>query len=85
MTDSVIRKKYTELDSVVEKVGRERVVLCHCDGPQAIRFGRGLGISLFQGYYVANMIEAQASRGNPRRKSAPRQAARRSTTGAAGR
>ena len=52
MTDTVIRSKYKELDTVVQKVGRERVIMCRCDSPTAIRFGWELGVTLFQGRFV---------------------------------
>ncbi|WP_085582064.1 EAL domain-containing protein [Thalassospira mesophila] len=56
MTDNVIRKKYSEMDTLVQQSGRERVILCRCDTPTAIRFGQSLGITLFQGRYVDNMV-----------------------------
>jgi EAL domain-containing protein (putative c-di-GMP-specific phosphodiesterase class I) len=56
MTDNVIRKKYSEMDTLVQQSGRERVILCRCDSPTAIRFGQSLGITLFQGRYVDNMV-----------------------------
>lgn len=62
MTDAVIRKKYSEMDTVVDQVGKERVIMCHCDSPQAIRFGRGLGITLFQGRYVDDLLKSRNRR-----------------------
>jgi len=59
MTDNVIRKKYSEMDNLVKNSGRERVILCRCDTPTAIKFGQSLGITLFQGRYIDNMIARQ--------------------------
>ncbi|AJD51736.1 EAL domain-containing protein (putative c-di-GMP-specific phosphodiesterase class I) [Thalassospira sp. MBR-102] len=59
MTDNVIRKKYSEMDNLVKDSGRERVILCRCDSPTAIKFGQSLGITLFQGRYIDNMIARQ--------------------------
>ncbi|WP_339862715.1 EAL domain-containing protein [Thalassospira alkalitolerans] len=59
MTDNVIRKKYSEMDNLVKESGRERVILCRCDSPTAIKFGQSLGITLFQGRYIDNMIARQ--------------------------
>ncbi|HAY50262.1 MULTISPECIES: EAL domain-containing protein [Thalassospira] len=59
MTDNVIRKKYGEMDTLVKNSGRERVILCRCDTPTAIKFGQSLGITLFQGRYIDNMIARQ--------------------------
>ena len=59
MTDNVIRKKYGEMDNLVKNSGRERVILCRCDSPTAIKFGQSLGITLFQGRYIDQMIARQ--------------------------
>ena len=59
MTDNVIRKKYGEMDTLVKNSGRERVILCRCDTPTAIKFGQSLGITLFQGRYIDKMIARQ--------------------------
>jgi EAL domain-containing protein (putative c-di-GMP-specific phosphodiesterase class I) len=59
MTDNVIRKKYGEMDNLVKNSGRERVILCRCDTPTAIKFGQSLGITLFQGRYIDNMVARQ--------------------------
>lgn len=59
MTDNVIRKKYSEMDNLVKVSGRERVILCRCDTPTAIKFGQSLGITLFQGRYIDHMIARQ--------------------------
>ena len=59
MTDNVIRKKYSEMDSLVKNSGRERVILCRCDTPTAIKFGQSLGITLFQGRYIDHMMARQ--------------------------
>jgi len=39
------------------QTGPSRVVLCHCDVPEAIAFGQALGICLFQGRYVDHLAE----------------------------
>ncbi|MCC9622573.1 EAL domain-containing protein [Thalassospira sp. MA62] len=59
MTDNVIRKKYSEMDNLVKNSGRERVILCRCDSPTAIKFGQSLGITLFQGRYIDNLMARQ--------------------------
>ncbi|MBX2830522.1 MAG: EAL domain-containing protein [Rhodospirillales bacterium] len=72
MTDNVIRKKYGEMDSLVNNSGRERVILCRCDTPTAIKFGQSLGITLFQGRYIDHMI-ARQRRAKRAKKAAPQQ------------
>jgi len=40
----------------VKMAGAARVILCRCDGPEAVEFGHALGIMLFQGRYVDRII-----------------------------
>ncbi len=40
------------LAAAVQRAGVERVVLCRCDGPGALAWGRSIGIKLYQGRYV---------------------------------
>ncbi|WP_417316636.1 hypothetical protein [Emcibacter sp.] len=32
--------------------GRMRIILCHCDSRQAVRFGQDMGLHMFQGHYI---------------------------------
>lgn len=41
----------------VKRAGAERMILCHCDRPHAVQYGRGLGIGLFQGWYIDNALK----------------------------
>lgn len=49
------------LKEAVDRIGGKRVILCRCDSPEAIEYGRALGISLFQGRY----IDTQANPNQP--------------------
>ncbi len=55
MTDDEAR-----LRKLVRQAGARRVILCRCDTGQAIEFGRGVGISLFQGKQVDDTMEDEA-------------------------
>ena len=41
--------------------GPERVVLCRCDSGEAIGFGQSLGVTMFQGRYVSEMLRVQST------------------------
>lgn len=41
----------------IQRAKPDRVILCHCDRPHAIQYGRGLGITLFQGWFVDNAMK----------------------------
>lgn len=47
----------TELIRSVQQWGANRLILCRCDNKDAIKFGRGLGISLFQGRYLDRFFD----------------------------
>lgn len=48
-----------EIADCVRRVGPTRIVLCRCDDQRAIDFGQRLGISLFQGRHIDNLLAAQ--------------------------
>lgn len=47
------------LAEAVERCGAERFALCRCDGPEAVRFGRSLGITRFQGRHIDRLLAGQ--------------------------
>ena len=56
------RGKYAgDLREAIRRIGRERVILCRVGTDQAIATGESLGISLFQGRMIDNMLQAWGS------------------------
>jgi hypothetical protein len=47
------------LRKLVEHAGEHRVILCRCDTDQAIEYGRSVGVSLFQGKQVDQIMGGQ--------------------------
>ncbi len=45
-----------ELGAMVKSVGDSRVVLCRCDDNEAVEFGQAIGISMFQGRHIENLL-----------------------------
>lgn len=45
-----------KLVEAIRRVGEDRIVLCRVDNREAIDFGHAVGIRLFQGRYVENLI-----------------------------
>lgn len=41
----------------VKRIGPARVILCRCDGSQAIEYGQELGITMFQGRYTDRILD----------------------------
>ena len=50
------------LRSAAEKVGPERLILAHCDSEQALEVGESLGITLYQGYLLDQMLAQNITR-----------------------
>jgi len=46
------------LKGVVERCGRDRMILCHCDNDEAVKFGLSLGITQFQGRHIDSLFAA---------------------------
>lgn len=60
-----IQKDLTEqhnlaLAEAVRSAGGNRVILCRCDNRSAVEYGHALGISLFQGRYIDNVLNPTA-------------------------
>ena len=50
------------LRSAAEKVGPERLILAHCDSERALDVGEVLGITLYQGYLLDEMLARNVTR-----------------------
>lgn len=58
------------LKQAIDVIGRDRVVLCHCDNEASRAVGESLGITMFQGYYFDGLLRPAnpaAERAAPRR------------------
>lgn len=51
-----------ELRQAVQDTGAKRMILARCDSEQALEVGRSLGISLYQGYLLDDMLSRDVSR-----------------------
>lgn len=52
LLDSVNGAQLAELKAATKRTGADRIVLCRCDTADAVRWGQGIGIRLFQGHYI---------------------------------
>jgi hypothetical protein len=53
---------HRRLHAAVERADGSRMVLCHVDSPEAVIFGQSLGIQLFQGGYVDQLVAEDGRR-----------------------
>ncbi len=49
-------ERRSKLAEAVQAAGATRVILAHCDSPRAVEFGQSIGITLFQGWHIDNMV-----------------------------
>ena len=48
-----------EIAKHVKKTGKARIVLTRCDSPAAIRIGQSMGITMYQGRYIDQLLQKQ--------------------------
>ncbi len=56
--DLLIGDRAEEFSLLLDRVGRERVLLSRCDSEHAVRWGIDLGLTKFQGRYIDAMLGA---------------------------
>ncbi|MBL8708450.1 MAG: EAL domain-containing protein [Rhodospirillaceae bacterium] len=49
-----------DMQQAVERIGRERVILCRVDAEQGLEIGQKLGLTLFQGRLLDAMVQAKS-------------------------
>jgi EAL domain-containing protein (putative c-di-GMP-specific phosphodiesterase class I) len=42
----------SELQRAIDRIGAEKIILAHCDSEEAVEWGKKMGITKFQGYYI---------------------------------
>lgn len=47
---------HARIRQIVDSIGSDMVVLCRCDSKEAIHSGHALGIRIFQGRYIKNLM-----------------------------
>ncbi|MBI2586728.1 MAG: hypothetical protein HYW28_12795 [Rhodospirillales bacterium] len=53
---------HAKVRNLVKRGGPDRLVLCRCDNRESIDFGKSVGITLFQGRYIENLIAEDGRR-----------------------
>ena len=54
-----------DLKAAVVRMGRQRIILNRCDAPEALEIGPRLGIDLYQGYHLDNLLAGSELRHKP--------------------
>ena len=53
---------HAQIRNIAKRGGPDRLILCRCDNRESIDFGRSMGINMFQGRYVENLIAEDGRR-----------------------
>lgn len=56
MLEERATKRHTALKELIETTGKARVIMCHVDNQDAVDFGQSLGIAMFQGRHVDQLV-----------------------------
>ena len=51
---------------LVEQAGKARVILCHVDSEEGLKFGQAIGVAMYQGRYIDQMAQPRWSGLRPR-------------------
>lgn len=50
----------------IERIGKARTILCHVDSEQAIKFGHSVGLAMYQGRFIDQLLGPKAASFRPR-------------------
>jgi hypothetical protein len=59
--DERLAQAQQKLKDFVDQTGKSRVIMCHVDSEEAIRFGQTAGIAMYQGRFVDQQVAARAA------------------------
>ena len=59
LVDTVGKKKTSD---ILSEMGSSKVILCRCDDATAVEFGQSVGISMFHGRHIKNLIAEENRR-----------------------
>lgn len=65
----------SELRTVIDKIGKSRIILSCCTDAESVQFGLDRGVRLFQGKYVERLLGGRGSGATPGRATPPPAAA----------
>ncbi|TCS65134.1 EAL domain-containing protein [Varunaivibrio sulfuroxidans] len=49
-------RMHDRVAEMIEKAGPDKVIICRCDTREAVDFGKSVGVTLFQGRYIEQLI-----------------------------
>ena len=56
MGDERLPEKKVKIKEMVERTGKAKVIMCHVDSEDALRFGHSIGIAMYQGRFIDQLV-----------------------------
>ncbi|HEV2675901.1 MAG TPA: hypothetical protein VGV37_15375 [Aliidongia sp.] len=66
MGDDRLPEKKAKIRDMVERTGKTKVIMCHVDNEDALRFGHSIGIAMYQGRFIDQLVAPRTATGRPR-------------------
>ena len=66
MSDERLPEKRQKIKEMVERTGKAKVIMCHVDNEEALRFGHSIGIALYQGRFIDQLVAPRNAANRPR-------------------
>jgi len=66
MGDERLPEKKAKIKEMVERTGKAKVIMCHVDSENAMRFGHSIGIALYQGRFIDQLVAPRNQVNRPR-------------------
>ena len=66
MSDERLPEKKEKIREMVERTGKAKVIMCHVDSEDALRFGHSIGIAMYQGRFIDALVAPRNAANRPR-------------------
>jgi hypothetical protein len=66
MADDRLHEKKAKIRDMVERTGKSKVIMCHVDSEDALRFGHSIGIAMYQGRFIDQLVAPRNTANRPR-------------------
>ena len=66
MGDDRLPEKKARIRDMVERTGKTKVIMCHVDSEEALRFGHSIGIAMYQGRFIDQLVAPRPGAPRPR-------------------
>jgi hypothetical protein len=66
MADDRLAEKKAKIRDMVERTGKSKVIMCHVDSEDALRFGHSIGIAMYQGRFIDQLVGPRNTANRPR-------------------